>query len=141
LFPSTSQTIPIKFLLFPSITHQNYFVPIKFPNNSHQIPLVPISNPSNSFCSHQLPINSLLFPTLKPHKALNCVRDWGRVLNGATRFLGRPEEELQWQADVCRLPRFSAFQGFVEDYGQICFSRGSRPRFFLHVRGLEMETW
>jgi hypothetical protein len=24
--------------------------------------------------------------------------------------------------------------GFVEDRGQICFSRGSLPHFFLHVR-------
>jgi hypothetical protein len=29
-FPSSSQTVPIKFLLFPSITHQNPFVPINF---------------------------------------------------------------------------------------------------------------
>jgi hypothetical protein len=26
--------------------------------------------------------------------------------------------------------------GVVEDSGQICFSRGSQPRFFLHVRVL-----
>jgi len=38
LFSPSSQTIIIKFLLFPSITHQNTFIPIKFP--------------SKSFCSH-----------------------------------------------------------------------------------------
>jgi hypothetical protein len=55
---------PIKFFLFPSISHQISFVLIKFPENSHQIPLVPINNPSKSFCSHQIPlisINILLF--------------------------------------------------------------------------------
>jgi hypothetical protein len=31
------------------------------------------------------------------------VRDLGRVLNGAPQFLGRPEGELQWQADVRRV--------------------------------------
>ncbi len=55
-FPLSSQTIPIKFLLFSSITHQNPFVPIEFPKNSHQIPLVPINNPSKSFCSHRVPL-------------------------------------------------------------------------------------
>jgi hypothetical protein len=62
LFSSSSQTIPIKFLLFPSITYQNPFVLIKFPNNSHQIPLVPINNPSKSFCSQKVLIKFLLFP-------------------------------------------------------------------------------
>jgi len=75
-FPSSSKTVSIKFLLFPSISHQNPFVLIKFLNNSHQIPLVPINNPSKSFCSpqvpkqfpsnsscsHQQPIKILLFP-------------------------------------------------------------------------------
>jgi hypothetical protein len=92
-FPSSSssQAVSIKFLLFPSITHQNPFVLIKFSKNSHQIPLVPIKFPlfsSSSHCSHQVPIvliNFLLFPTqlhINPHKALNFVRDSdGRVLN------------------------------------------------------------
>jgi hypothetical protein len=31
------------------------------------------------------------------------VRDLGRVLNGAPQFMGRPEGELQWQADVRRV--------------------------------------
>jgi hypothetical protein len=43
------------------------------------------------------------------------VRDSGRVLNGAPQFVGRPEGELHWQADVCgvrpsRTPGFSACQ-------------------------------
>jgi hypothetical protein len=49
-----SQTVPIKFLLFPSITYQNPFVLIKFSNGSYQISLVPINNPSKSFCSRQV---------------------------------------------------------------------------------------
>ncbi len=56
--------IPIKFLLFLTITHQNLFVPIRFPESSHQILLVPFNNPSISFCSHQVPIKILLFPWL-----------------------------------------------------------------------------
>jgi len=119
LVSSSSETIPIKFLLFPSITHQYAFGFIKFPNNSHRIPLVPINNPSKSFVliksllfpssSHQNPFVpttshqlhfvpstsfcSQLNPTqsyINPHKALNFVRDLGRVLNGAPQFLGRP---------------------------------------------------
>jgi hypothetical protein len=31
------------------------------------------------------------------------VRDSGRVLNGTPQFVGRPEGELQWQADVFRV--------------------------------------
>jgi hypothetical protein len=54
-FPSSSQTVPIEFLLFPSISNQNSFVLIKFPNNSHQIPLVLINNPSNSFVPIKFP--------------------------------------------------------------------------------------
>jgi hypothetical protein len=30
------------------------------------------------------------------------LRDSGRVLNRAPQFVGRPEGELQWQADICR---------------------------------------
>ncbi len=72
-FPSSSQTVPIEFLLFSLISHQNPFVLIKFSNNSHQIPLVPINNPSkffvpikfqsSSFCSHQVSNKFLLFPS------------------------------------------------------------------------------
>ncbi len=55
------------FLLFPSISHQNPFVSLmemeKNPNNSHQIPLVTINNPSKLFCSHQVSIKFLLFPS------------------------------------------------------------------------------
>jgi hypothetical protein len=71
-FPSSSQIVPIKFLLFPSKSFCSHQVPKKFPSNSscshqvpikfllfssssHQIPLVPINNPSISFCSHQVP--------------------------------------------------------------------------------------
>jgi len=43
------------------------------------------------------------------------VRDSGGVLNEAPQFVGRPEGELQWQADVCRVRQsrksgFSAYQ-------------------------------
>ncbi len=38
-------------------------------------------------------------------------RDSGRVLNGEPQLLGRPEGELQWQADVCRV-RPSRKSGF-----------------------------
>jgi hypothetical protein len=62
-FPSSSQIVPIEFLLFPSISHQNPFVLIKFPNNSHQIPFAPINNPSKFFCFHQVSIKFLLFPS------------------------------------------------------------------------------
>jgi len=128
-----SQTIPIKFLLFPSITHQNPFVPIKFSNSSNQIPLVPINNPSKSFCSHQtshqlyfVSINLLFFPTqpyyINPHKALNFVRDWGR------RLLGAAKQKV----------RIFCLPGFVEDRGQICFLQGRRPHFFLHVHLLRV---
>jgi len=97
-FEGVGGWILIKFLLFPSITHQNLFVLIKFPINSYQIPLVPINYPSKSFCSYQVPIKFLLFlnqvsigpinfplfsssfhqvpfvpnqPYINPHKALN----------------------------------------------------------------------
>ncbi len=136
-FPSSLQTVPKKILLFPSMSHQNPFVLIKFPKNSHQIPFVPINNPSTSFCSHQVPeqfpSRFLLFPSSSHQnrfvpmamedrqvstgeRALRwTVRDSGRVLNGAPQFVGRPEGEPQWQADVCRMrqsrkSRFSACQ-------------------------------
>jgi hypothetical protein len=41
---SSSKKIPIKFLFFPTITHQNPFVPIRFPSGSHQILLIPFNN-------------------------------------------------------------------------------------------------
>jgi len=58
-FPSSSQKVPIKFLLFPAISHQNPFVLTKFPNNSHQVPLVPIVTRQNPF----VPIKFLSFPS------------------------------------------------------------------------------
>jgi hypothetical protein len=42
---------------------------------------------------------------------MKLVRDSGRVLNGAPQFVGRPEGELQWQADVYRV-RPSRTSGF-----------------------------
>jgi hypothetical protein len=72
-FPSSSQTVPIEFLLFPLISPQDSFILIKFPNNSRQIPLVPINNSSkffvpikfqsSSFCSHQLSNKLFSFPS------------------------------------------------------------------------------
>jgi hypothetical protein len=68
-FPSSSHCshqlliVPIKFLLFPLITHQHPFVLIKFSNSSYQILLVLMNNPSQSFCSHQVLIKFFLFPS------------------------------------------------------------------------------
>ncbi len=107
-FPSSSQKVPIKFLLFPSISHQNPFVLTKLPNNYHQVPLVPINNSSKSFYSHQVPIKILLFLWLwrigscARRFSVRLLRDSGRVLNRAPQFVGRPEGKLQWQADICR---------------------------------------
>jgi hypothetical protein len=49
--------------------------------------------------------------------------------------VGRPEGELQWQADVGRMrpsmtSGFSDLPGFVADRGPICFSSGNQPHFF-----------
>ncbi len=57
-------------------------------------------------------------------ETVRLVRDSGRVLNGAPQFVGRPEGELQWQADVCRVRQmrksgFFCLPGFVEDLEQI----------------------
>jgi hypothetical protein len=156
---SSPQTVPIKFFLFPSIFHQNPFVLIKFPNNSHQIPFVPIKFSSNSFlfpssfhqipfCSHQVSIKFLLFPYLWR------IGRWAQVstkVNGDTRErLGRSAKRsaaVRGQAGrgatvAGRRLSGAAEQkvgifcvpGFVEHRGQICFSLGSLPRFFLHVR-------
>jgi hypothetical protein len=38
-----------------------------------------------------------------------------------------------WDVGIFCLP------GFVADRGQICFSHGSLPRFFLHVRDPSAE--
>jgi hypothetical protein len=119
LVSSSSQTIPIKVLcshqvlikslLFVSSSHQNPFVP----TTSHQLHFVP----STSFCSQ---------PYINPHKALNFVRDLGRVLNGASQFLGRPGREARVTGR--RLPGAAeqkvgilCLPGFVENRGQICF--------------------
>jgi hypothetical protein len=65
-FPSSSQTVPIEFLLFPLISHQNSFVLIKFPNipiNNSSKFFVPIKFQSSSFCSHQVSNKFFLFPS------------------------------------------------------------------------------
>jgi hypothetical protein len=120
LVSSSSQTIPVNFLLFPSITYPN---PL-FSWSSHQIPFVSIKFSSKSFCSHNFPLFPQLpfvpnpnqpnptQPNINPQKALNFVRDLGRVLNGAPQFRGRPGSEATvWQADVC-LVRQSRKWGF-----------------------------
>jgi hypothetical protein len=72
LVSSSSQTSPIGFLLFPSITHQNPLFSSN-PFCSHQV-LIKYS--SKSFCSHNFPstslcsLNFLLFPT-QPNPTLN----------------------------------------------------------------------
>ncbi len=126
---SSSQTVPNKFLLFSSISHRNPFVLIKFSKNSHQIPLVPINILLFSSSSWTIPIKIPLVPIKFPSKSFCSqamgyrqvstgeralrwtVRDLGRVLNGAPQFVGRPEGEPQWQADVCRM-RQSGKSGF-----------------------------
>jgi hypothetical protein len=160
------QTSPIKFILFSSIIHQYPFVLIQFPNNSHQIPLVPINNasksicshqvpkhshqiplvpindPSKSFCFHQVPIKFLSFPSSSyqnPFVSINFQSakqsaavpgQAGRGAPGAGRRMpGAAEHKIE----IFCLP------GFVEDRGQICFSRGSLPCFFLHVRVLRVS--
>jgi hypothetical protein len=74
-FLISSQIVPIEFLLFPSISHQNPFVLIKFSIFFHQIPLVPIKIlfvpikfQSNSFCSHQVPKKSHQIPLVPINK-------------------------------------------------------------------------
>ncbi len=134
LFPSIThqnpfvlKQFPSKFLLFPSITHQNLFVPIKFSNSSNQIPLVPINNPSKSFCSHQLPINFTLFPSnflfFPTQPYINPHKALKFVRDWGRRLLGVAEQKVR---NFC-LP------GFVKDRGQICFLQGRLPHFFLHV--------
>jgi hypothetical protein len=72
-------------------------------------------------------------------------RSSGRVLKGAPQFLDRAEGGATVAADVC-LPgaaeqkvEIFCLPGFVEDRRQMCFSRGSPPRFFLHMRMLREE--
>jgi hypothetical protein len=78
-FPSSFQTVLIKFLLFPSITHQNLLFSSSS-KTSHQIPLVPVITHQNPFVFIYFPLfpssscNFLLFSTqhyINPHKALN----------------------------------------------------------------------
>jgi hypothetical protein len=72
-------------------------------------------------------------------------RSSGRVLKGAPQFLDRAEGGATVAADVCR-PRAAeqkveifCLPGFVEDRRQMCFPRGSPPRFFVHMRMLREE--
>jgi hypothetical protein len=138
LFPSSSQTIPINFLLFLSNCHQIHFVPIKFPSNSCCSHQVPKKFPSNSSCFNQVPNKILLFPWLWR------IGRWARRWNGETRQrLGQSAKlstAIRGQAGRGatvagrRLPRAAeekvgifCLPGFVEDRGQICFSRSSLP--------------
>jgi len=81
--------------------------------------MVPINNSSKSFCSHQVPIKILLFSRLwrigrwAGRWSVRLLRDSGRVLNKAPQFVGRPEGELQWQADICRRCSRVASQDFL----------------------------
>jgi hypothetical protein len=135
LFEGVGNWSPIKFPTNSSCSHQYPIKILLFSSSSHQIPLVPINNPSISSCSHQVPeqfpSRFLLFPSSSHQnrfvpmamedrqvstgeRPLRCtVRDSGRVLNGAPQFVGRPEGEPQWQADVCRMrqSRKSGFSG------------------------------
>ncbi len=63
-FPSSSQRIPIKFLLFPSITHQNLVCSHQVPKYFASNPFVSIKFPWTSFCSQTQPY-------INPHKAWN----------------------------------------------------------------------
>jgi hypothetical protein len=69
------------------------------------------------------------------------VRDSGRVLNGAPQFVRRPEGSYSERLQGAAEPNVAIFSlpCFVADHGQICFSRGSLPRFFLHVRDPSAE--
>ncbi len=84
--PIVPMKFPSKFLLVPSIIHQNHNVLKQFPSNSscpinnpskslcsHQVlkqfssnSSVPINKPSKSFCPHQVLIKFLLFPSSSP---------------------------------------------------------------------------
>ncbi len=76
---------------------------------------------------------------------MTLVRNLGRVPKGMPQFLGRAEggaivldlsiclpSAAKQKVGIFYLPRF------VEDRGQICFSRGSLPCFFLHVHMLRV---
>jgi hypothetical protein len=77
-------------------------------------------------------------PNINPHKALNFVRDLGRVLNGGPQFLGRPGRE----ATVTGRRLFGAAEQKVSrDFVPVRLCGRSRadlrlPRFFLHARVL-----
>jgi hypothetical protein len=104
-----SHRVPKNSLVFPSVTRQNPFVFIKFPSNSfcfHQVPIKFFLFPSSSHQLHIVPINFILFPTppyIYPHKALNFVRDSGRVQNGApSSWAGRKGSSSGRQTSAAR---------------------------------------
>jgi hypothetical protein len=70
------------------------------------------------------------------------VRDLGRVLNGVSQFVGRPEGEPQWHADVCQVRKsrksgFSACQVLSKTAGRsasratVCRAFVREPKRFL----------
>ncbi len=72
-------------------------------------------------------------------------RSFGGVLKGALQFQNRAEKGATVAAYVC-LPGVAeqkveifCLPGFVEDRRQMCFSRGSPSRFFLHMHMLREE--
>jgi hypothetical protein len=72
-------------------------------------------------------------------------RSSGRVLKGVEQFRDMAERGATVAADVC-LPGVAeqkveifCLPGFVKDCWQMCLSRGSPSRFFLHMRMLKEE--
>jgi hypothetical protein len=104
LFSSSSQTIPIKFLLFPPSSHQNHFVPMAMEYRQ-------VSAKVNGGQRAELSA---------------AVR--GQATRGATVAGRRRPGAAEQKFGLFCLP------GFVEDRGQTFFSRGSLQRFLLHVR-------
>jgi hypothetical protein len=145
-FPKSSHQIPLVPINNPSKS-------FKLPTNSHRNPLIPINNSSNSFCSHQVlikilsipqvPINFTLFPwtafcsqpTL--HKPTLSSKLCERLGQSAKRSTAVPGQARRAATVAGRRLSRTAEQkvgifclpGVVEDSGQICFSRGSQPRF------------
>jgi hypothetical protein len=72
-------------------------------------------------------------------------RSSGRVLKGASQFRDMAERGATVATDVClqgvaeQKVEIFCLPGFVEDRRQMCFSRGSPSRFFLHMRMLREE--
>jgi hypothetical protein len=72
-------------------------------------------------------------------------RSSSRVLKGAPQFRDRAERGATMGADICLLGvaeqkvEIFCLPGFVEDRRQMCFSRDSSSRFFLHMHMLREE--